>query len=125
MVEHFALGRQIGGALAERPRDVPRGEHGMRLMQSHIGVGVDPHTACTFAAVDQDDLLIAGQVPARDEKRVEPGDSGANNADVAAFHYPIEAFLSSSSASPVYTARRCRCGSLSRHPTKPKFSVSA
>ena len=59
VVEHLALRRQVGAILAESPLDVPGGEHGMWLMQSHIGVGVDPHAAEAFPTVDEDDLLIA------------------------------------------------------------------
>jgi len=59
VVEHLALRRQVGAVLAESPLDVPGGEHGMRLVQPHVRVGVDPHTADAFPPVHQDDFLIA------------------------------------------------------------------
>ena len=84
VVEHLALGRQVRAILAESPLDVPGGEHGMRLVESHVRVGVDPHAADALPSVDQDDLLVARQVSAGDEQGVESGDAGADDADIAA-----------------------------------------
>ena len=84
MVEHLALRRQVGAILAERPFDVPGGEHGMRLVQPHVRVGVDPHAADAVPAVDQDDLLVARQVAAGDEQGIQSGDAGSDDADIAA-----------------------------------------
>jgi hypothetical protein len=58
----------------------------MRLVQSDVVVGVDPHAADTLPAVYQDDLLIAREVLACREKGVEPGDARSDDDDVAALH---------------------------------------
>ena len=80
VVEHLVLGGEVRGLRPEGPLDVPGGEEGVRLMKAHIGIRVHPHTADTFPAIDQDDLLISGQVAARDGERVESGDAGPDDA---------------------------------------------
>ena len=59
VVEHLALGRQVRAILPESPLDVPGGEHGVRLVQPHVRVRVDPHAADARSSIDQDDLLVA------------------------------------------------------------------
>jgi hypothetical protein len=58
----------------------------MWLMQSHALVGVNPHAADTLPTIDQDDLLIARQVPAGDEEGIESSKAGSDDADVALLH---------------------------------------
>ena len=86
VVEHLALRRQVGTVLTESPLDVPGGEHGMWLMQSHVRVGVDPHAADAFPPVDQDDFLIARQVLAGDEECIQSGDAGSHDANIAGLY---------------------------------------
>jgi hypothetical protein len=54
----------------------------MRLVQTHIRVGVDPHTADAVPAVDQDDLLVPREVTAGYEQRVEAGQAGSHDAHI-------------------------------------------
>ena len=58
----------------------------MWLVQAHVRVRVDPHAADAFPAVDQDDLLIAGQVAAGDEEGIDSGKAGSHDADVTALY---------------------------------------
>jgi hypothetical protein len=118
VVEHLALVRQVRAILAEGPFDVPGGEHAVWLVQSDIRVGVDPHAADAFPAVDQDDLLIARQITAGREQRVNSGDAGSHDADVTGFHrhgwlgfehrYPLVA------VPPPDVAQECHCRSTLR-----------
>jgi hypothetical protein len=95
VVEHLGFGRQVRGFGPESPSDVSRGEHRMRLMQPHVRVRVDPHSAHARPTVHQDHSLIAGQVLTGDEQRVQPGDAGANDADVATFNWHGHNYLPS------------------------------
>jgi hypothetical protein len=70
MVKYLALGRQVCAILAERPLDVARGEHGVRLMQAHIGVHIDPHAADAHPTINKNDLLVPRQVSTRGEQGV-------------------------------------------------------
>ncbi len=86
VVEHLVLRRQVRAILPESPFDVPGGEHAVWLVQSHVRVGVDPHAADAFPAVDQDDPLIAGQIAAGYEEGVDSGEAGSHYADIAALY---------------------------------------
>src|ERR1700761_4357413 len=86
MVKYLVLGRQVRAILAERPFEVPRGEHRVRLVQAYIGVNIDPHATDARPTIDQNHLLVARHVPAGCEQGVQPGDSGSDDANVGGFY---------------------------------------
>src|SRR6516225_1359050 len=72
VIEHLVLRCEMGAVGAERPLDVSRGEERVRLVQTHIRVGVDPHPADPASAVDYQDPMVLGQLPAGHRECVEP-----------------------------------------------------
>jgi hypothetical protein len=94
VVEYLLLCRQVRTVPAETPLDVPGSEHGMRLVQTHVRVCVDPHPADAFSPVDQDDFLIARQVLTGNKESVEPGDAGSHDADLAALYRDVTRSIS-------------------------------
>ncbi len=83
VVEDFRLACQVTAFLAQRPFDVARREQLIRLVQSHIVVRVDPHPTDAWPPIDEHHLVVAAQILGSSDKRVEAGDTGAEDADLA------------------------------------------